>query len=408
MTLDDFTLKTDRDANGSFETTEHIESFTLDSTGYAPDNLLHDAAGNLTYDGNQAFTYDAWNRMISVAKAYRTSSDNGSGGVTLGQSIQLGSVLQTNAYDGAGRRIVKATKNSADLDATYHHFYNPGGHSLLEERTGSGWVIKQYVWGQMYIDELVQVAHNSDPADNTSCETAHYALQNANFNVMALLDASGGAVAERYEYTPYGQRTVYISPGSSDPLAMAPVRRSQRITVASVSQPYGLNDFGHQGLLHEHPEDLVYNRARVLHARLGRFMQRDIERSQSYVTFDAPGHSDSEDSSSQYLDGMSLYQYERSSVANRTDPSGMKSCGSVTVKKCKVKRKCSGEWFGTTFDCKSELQESFNFYTKLPSGSYHLIPPGIDPIFDSLTERCAANFSGRPFELERRAVDEAA
>jgi hypothetical protein len=54
MTIDDFTLKTDRDANGSFETTEHIESFTLDSTGppeAAPDNLLHDAAGNLKCDG---------------------------------------------------------------------------------------------------------------------------------------------------------------------------------------------------------------------------------------------------------------------------------------------------------------------------------------------------------------------
>jgi RHS repeat-associated protein len=309
VTIDNFTLKTDRDANGSFETTEHLDSFTLDSTGYAPDSLLHDAAGNLTYDGNQAFVYDAWNRMISVAKAFRTTSDNGSGGVTLG-SLQLGSVLQTNTYDGAGRRIVKAVTNSADLDATYHHYYNPGGHSLLEERTGSGWVIKQYAWGLTYIDELIQVAHNSDPADNTSCETAHLALHNANFNVMALIEASSGAVAERYEYTPYGQRTVYISPGSNDPLAMAPVRRSQRITVASVSQPYGLNDFGHQGLLHEHPDDLVYNRARVLHVRLGRFAQRD---------------------QLEYVDGLSFYCYARSNAIGHTDSFGYLPFPGITL-----------------------------------------------------------------------------
>jgi hypothetical protein len=34
--------------------------------------------------------------------------------------------------------------------------------------------------------------------------------------------------------------------------------------------------------------------------------------------------------------------------------------------------------------------------------------PGVMVEINGFTERCAANFSGRPFELERRAVDEAA
>jgi hypothetical protein len=52
-----------------------------------------------------------------------------------------------------------------------------------------------------------------DPADagEDDCETAYYALQDANFNVLGLIDA-GGELAERYEHTPYGQRTAFTSP----------------------------------------------------------------------------------------------------------------------------------------------------------------------------------------------------
>ncbi|MEX0745730.1 MAG: hypothetical protein WD118_09015, partial [Phycisphaeraceae bacterium] len=105
-----------------------------------------------------------------------------------------------------------------------------------------------------YIDQLLQLAVNEDPfgtdGSEDDCEVFFYALHDANYNLLALVDTSG-AVAERYEYTPYGQRTVYFSPGPNDPLAMAPTTISRRWQVGGVSQPYGLNTIGHHGLSHD-------------------------------------------------------------------------------------------------------------------------------------------------------------
>ena len=67
----------------------------------------------------------------------------------------------------------------------------------------------------MYVDEICQVAINQDPQNVTSgtttenlCERFFYVLQNANFNVQAVTDTNGNLI-ERYEYTPYGERTLF-------------------------------------------------------------------------------------------------------------------------------------------------------------------------------------------------------
>jgi hypothetical protein len=41
-------------------------------------------------------------------------------------------------------------------------------------------------------------------------------MQDANWNVLGIVNSTG-VLGERYEYTPYGQRTVYFSPGVNDP-----------------------------------------------------------------------------------------------------------------------------------------------------------------------------------------------
>ena len=159
---------------------------------------------------------------------------------------------------------------------------------MIETRNGSDMVLKQQVWGLTYVDELVQTSINSDPAADNSCETAYWVCQDANYNVLGLVD-SAGTLKERYEYTPYGQRTVFFSPGSNDTDLMAPTPISRRIPfTGGVNQPYGLNEFGHQGLYHDEESGLIYNRARELHPTLGRFMQRDPLG---------------------YVDGGSLYEY---------------------------------------------------------------------------------------------------
>jgi RHS repeat-associated protein len=132
------------------------------------------------------------------------------------------------------------------------------------------------------------------------------AVKNAQFNVLGLVDDAGG-LEERYEYTPYGQRTTFRATGVNDPLVTAPIFISERFELpGGADQPYALNPFGHQGLYHDEEtssgggDGLIYNRARMLHPRLGRFTQRDPLG---------------------YVDGMSAYAYY-AGMHDGFDPSG--------------------------------------------------------------------------------------
>jgi RHS repeat-associated protein len=282
-------------------------------------------------------------------------------------------------HDGLSRRIVKAIQNTDDLDATFHYYYD--GQSLLETRNGSNQTLKQYLWGNLagsgggqYIDELCQIAINQDPENadagtnlENNCEQFFYALQDANYNVLGLV-SSAGTLLERYEYTPYGQRTVFshgyspadfnhdgevdstdsallfyaiaygtepadsiydlsgdgevttsydINPfntyaaqalsADSDPLVTYATAMSyrNRASVTALGQT-ALCDVGHQGLIHDEElgsfGGLIHNRARNLHPNYGRFMQRDPLG---------------------YVDGMSVYEYVKSSPVVRLDSDGL-------------------------------------------------------------------------------------
>jgi hypothetical protein len=97
------------------------------------------------------------------------------------------------------------------------------------------------------------------------------------------------ALGNASDFVLTARRAVFKSAGSDDVLCMAPLMESQRVTMTvssqSVDQPYGLCDVGHQvgacgdspgrGLLHDKEFGLIHNRARTLHPRLGRFLQRD-------------------------------------------------------------------------------------------------------------------------------------
>ncbi|MEM1109806.1 MAG: RHS repeat-associated core domain-containing protein, partial [Planctomycetota bacterium] len=340
-----FKLETDHDANGSW-TTEYDGNLNQ-PTGYATQVYEHDAAGNLTYDGTFAYGYDAWNRLATVTNAYRDPS-GGSGG-----AIKLGSVVQEVAYDGLGRRVTKRVLNSADFDATEHYYYS--GQQTIETRNGSDLVLKQQIWGLDYIDEFIATSINHNPfatpgtgfgqdPDPQQCDAEYFALHNAQYNVIGLvgvapqmlddmigngwwqymaasvrgftnaalsgtlqLDSSGPMpvrLVERYEYTPYGERQVYVTSDDpfgaygSDPLCLTPVSSSRRLDAGQA-----LNTIGHQGLSHDEETGLVYNRARYLHPQLGRFVQRDPLG---------------------YVDGMNTYAYY-AGISRGVDPSGLSS-----------------------------------------------------------------------------------
>ncbi len=296
IAIDNLTLQADRvpeDGDGLFETTEHIERFTVDDDGYGQDTLVHDAAGNLVYDGLYAYTYDAWNRLTAVTKAFRD---------THGQ-IQHGSTVAVMAYDGLDRRITKILKNSASFNATNRYYYD--GPSVIETRNGDNQVVSHHLWGHIagrYVDDLVQLTVNADPIVASLPDSPvhndfdrYYALQDANFNVLGLVN-SDGALIERYSYSPYGERKVCVEPvADSSPLSTTNVDTGRSVRISK------LNEFGHQGLMHDQTIGLVYNRARMLHPRLARFMQRDPLG---------------------YVDGSNLYQYELGNPITRLDPLG--------------------------------------------------------------------------------------
>ena len=98
-----------------------------------------------------------------------------------------------------------------------------------------------------------QVALSYDSAGN-----AHYFLQDANFNVTALLDSTRDVV-ERYAYTPYGETTV-LNPDFSAAAG----------NVSAIS-----NELLYTGRRLDPETGLQLNRNRFYHQQLGRWVSRD-------------------------------------------------------------------------------------------------------------------------------------
>jgi RHS repeat-associated protein len=152
---------------------------------------VYNRAGNMTTipkpaDPTQSFTgtYDAWNRLVKL--------EDGSGTVAQYE------------YDGAKRRTVKKTYASGTLSETRHFYYiEPSRWQVVEEHVeSSSDAERQFVWGLRYVDDIVLRDRDTD-ADGTLDERL-YGLQDANWNVTGIADASG-AVLERYAYSAYGK-----------------------------------------------------------------------------------------------------------------------------------------------------------------------------------------------------------
>ena len=64
-----------------------------------------------------------------------------------------------------------------------------------------------FVYHPHYVDAIAVRYWNKDGSSGNVLEEEHYFLQDANFNVTAVIDNTG-AVIERYAYTPYGEVTI--------------------------------------------------------------------------------------------------------------------------------------------------------------------------------------------------------
>ena len=141
---------------------------------------VYDAAGEMTTDetGKQ-YVYDAWGRIVSV-------KDSG------------GTTLETLTYDGLGRQV---TTTAGGTTTTF--YYSDKGQ-VVEELQG-GAVQARNVWSPVYVNALI--VRDQSSLHTGTLDQRLYAVQDANWNVTALVSVSG-TVVERYSYMPFGAATV--------------------------------------------------------------------------------------------------------------------------------------------------------------------------------------------------------
>ena len=166
-------------------------------------NMTYDKDGNLLCDGIWNYTWDAENRLISMA----TTTAAAGAGFPL-RELQF-------RYDYLGRRVQKrfyntTINNSPVLLSGRRFLYD--GWNLVAEYVDSGAdapgaLVRSYVWGLDIarsltdaggVGALVQI---TDHATSKTFVPAY----DGNGNILALFNADTGALAAAYEYSPYGE-----------------------------------------------------------------------------------------------------------------------------------------------------------------------------------------------------------
>jgi RHS repeat-associated protein len=219
----------------------------------------YDANGNMISDQTgKRFVYDAWNRLVQVQD-------------------DLENPLKSYSYDGLNRKV------SEDDGITVTKLLYSANWQVIEA-TVEGDLVERDVWSPIYVDALVL----RDRATTTpgTLDERLWAIQDANFNVTAVVSNSGDVV-ERYGYTdPYGTVEVmeddwYVKVGGSD--------------VAWI--------ITFQGMRYDDTSGLFYQRNRWYSPSLGR-----------WITFDPL----------RFLAGdANLARTEFNNIANGLDPSGL-------------------------------------------------------------------------------------
>jgi len=275
------------------------EILTITRDPIDPPDPLYDPAGSNVFgpkpndDANGMHCrYDAWNRLATV------HLDDGGTPGTLDGSDTL---LATYRYDGLNRRVKKVTHADANTTTDYVFFNDGHGLRSLGE---AGWQIvevrrgvnaapdantapyKQFVYDIRYIDSPVcrWWDKDSDGTMEPAAGEMQYFTNDGNFNTTALIDANSGSVVERYLYDPYGKPTFLDA-------NWAP--RS--------SSSYD-NDVLYCGYWYDPETGLYHVRERYYDPITGTWKTRDRIL---------------------YPDGMSLYEYVRSSPVTAADPIGL-------------------------------------------------------------------------------------
>jgi len=263
----------------------------------------YDEAGNMTkgpqpgyeaVDANaQLYRYDAWNRLVKV---YRDADQGG--------DMDPSEWVVEYRYDGLNRRIRKFTPVAQTQMRLVREYYYNESWQMLEvwremeielneedppppnnEPPVMCTVHEQYIWGAQYSDAPVARLRDTDSDGQPDDETLYY-MYDGNFNVTGLVEPNGD-VAERYTYDPYGKVTF---------------KNAAWADATNQAKSAYDNEILYCGYRFDPESGLYQVRYRYLHSTLGRCVTRDPIR---------------------YADGMSLYEYVRSSPIMAYDPYGL-------------------------------------------------------------------------------------
>ncbi|MBX3467760.1 MAG: DUF3990 domain-containing protein [Planctomycetes bacterium] len=189
-----------------------------------------DPNGNRIKSGEWRLSFDVFDRLVRVE---RTSD-----GATVGRY----------RYDALGRRVDRwfVARGEAVGQQAFH--VNDGAQEV-EEVDAAGNVVADYVWGGLYLDQVVQVRRGGHE---------YHLHANSIWSVVAATDASG-AVVERYSYASiYGVASVRDGTGAPRP----------------ASEEIG-NPWRFQGRRLDPETGFYYFRLRYLDPEGGRFVSRD-------------------------------------------------------------------------------------------------------------------------------------
>jgi|GEM_PF-5333918 len=315
---DDIEAFTHHDTDETNKITQH--SFDDDGdtgTASVDTDFYHDAAGNLVFDGEKFFKYDAWNRVAAV------HDNNGVPPLsvdTLGNlSGTVGDPIATYDYDALGRRIRKFIAAQTDPptpEKTYCFYYD--GHRVIEHHeavaTNGTKLLKQFVYGLNYIDEPVAYYENDGTGNPTT--TPHFILRDANYDVVAITNDQGDLV-QQMTLDPYGNY-LYIEDRNGNPY------NGIDADVSALLIPLGRN-----ALWYDPETGLYYNRARYYDPELGRFRQRDPSDTALGVARTLASNASRISvparlsANAQYTDSSNFYNYLNSNPSIVVDPAGL-------------------------------------------------------------------------------------
>jgi RHS repeat-associated protein len=152
----------------------------------------YDQAGNLLADGRWNYTWDSEDQLISIETT------------AAAQQAGLADTKVSFTYDYLGRRIQKVVSiGGAQTSQTRYVYF---GWNVMAELDASGNVLRHFVWGPGIDGTIGGTGGVGGLVMIQDSGHTYMPAFDGNGDVTVLLDASnGGAIAAKYEYSPFGE-----------------------------------------------------------------------------------------------------------------------------------------------------------------------------------------------------------